>query len=260
MKVERFSIAAALLLLVAIFGCKSPAVQTAAPPVQGRPWTNSLGMRFVPVPGAEVLFCIWETRVQDYQAFVSATGRSQEKLSSGQGPNHPAVDVSWKAAKAWCEWLTQKERREGRLGAGQSYRLPTDAEWSVAAGLPPESGSTPAEKNMKIKDVYPWGNQWPPPAGTGNYDPSLNVDSYEKAAPVSSFPANKLGLCDLSGNVWVWCEDRYDNEQEYRVLRGGSWCDRDAARLLSSFRTCLTPDSHGVNYGFRVVLAGDSSR
>ena len=42
-------------------------------PKPGEPWENSLGMKFVPVPGTSVLFCIWETRVQDFEAFVKAT-------------------------------------------------------------------------------------------------------------------------------------------------------------------------------------------
>jgi hypothetical protein len=53
--------------------------QPAIGPKPGKPWENSLGMKFVPVPGANVLFCIWETRVQDYEAFVKATGHNAGK-------------------------------------------------------------------------------------------------------------------------------------------------------------------------------------
>ncbi len=109
--------------------------------------------------------------------------------------------MSWDDAKAFCQWLTKKEWNEGKLRASQGYRLPTDVEWSLVVGLPKESGATPPDKDSRIKGVYPWGNQWPPPKGAGNYNPELAVDSFEKTAPVGSFAANRYGLHDLGGNV-----------------------------------------------------------
>jgi hypothetical protein len=55
-----------------------------------KPFVSSLGMKFVPVPGTNVLFSLWETRVKDYQAFCDATGRSWEKPRFEQSPDHPA--------------------------------------------------------------------------------------------------------------------------------------------------------------------------
>ena len=103
-------------------------------PKPGEPWENSLGMKFVPVPGANVLFCIWETRVQDFEAFVKATShnagegwRAPGVASRGfnidqdavfsQTPLHPVTSVSWNDAVAFCRWLTEKERAEGKLSA-----------------------------------------------------------------------------------------------------------------------------------------------
>jgi hypothetical protein len=235
------------------------------------PFVNSLGMKFVSVPGSEVRFSIWETRVQDYQAFASATKRAWDKPRFEQGPTHPAVNVSWDDAKAFCDWLTKKERGEGRIKAGAFYRLPLDAEWSVAVGLPPESGSTPGEKDMKIKDLYPWGTQWPPPHGAGNFNGAVDNpsgpytlagygDGFLYTAPVGSFKANPHGLYDLGGNVWEWCEDWYDGEQKYRVLRGGSWDVSGRGSLLSSIRGRRTPGGRNDIDGFRCVLVGESAR
>ncbi len=220
---------------------------------------NSLGLKFVPVEDTNVHFCIWETRVQDYQAFVNATKRSWEKPSFEQGQTHPAVNVSWEDAKAFCKWLTEKERQEGGLTAGQEYRLPTDAEWSIAVGLGGENGNTPAQKDKQISDVYPWGKQWPPPLGKGNYGSSLNVDNYNTTSPVGSFAANKFEIYDLGGNVWEWCEDLYVPSGTLRVLRGGSWLTDYPVDLCLSRRIKEYPSYRDVYNGFRCVLVTGSS-
>ena len=151
------------------------------------PWVNSLGMKFVLVAGTQVLFSVWDTRVQDFKAFVADTnynatgdmwslskdgwkpqGATWREPGFSQGPTHPVVGVSWNDAKKFCEWLTGREQGSGVLPRGRVYRLPTDAEWSAGVGLQGEEGNTPKEKSGKIK-LYPWGNQWPPSKGAGNY-------------------------------------------------------------------------------------------
>jgi len=235
----------------------SPQVLPAVTPAMAtreNPFINSLGMKFVPVPGTDVLFCIWDTRVQDYQAFATTTGQLWEKPSFEQGPTHPAVNIGWDNAKAFCEWLTQKERSAGLIGSGQSYRLPMDVEWSVAVGLQDETGRTPQEKDGMTRGVYPWGSGFPPPRGAGNYDSLVKADSYEYTSPVGSFAANRFGLYDMGGNVWQWCEDSYGGGQDgHRLLRGASWGTSYPVNLLSSCRF-VTPDLHLGNVGFRVVL------
>ena len=238
---------------------EAEAARLARQPKPGKPWENSLGMRFVPVVGTQVLFCIWETRVQDYEVFVKAKGLKWETPGFAQGPTHPVVLVRWEEAQAFCGWLTEQERTAGLLGQGQSYRLPTDLEWSAAVGLPQESGATPKEKDMGIKGVYPWGTQWPPPKGAGNYASSLKVDDFEYTSPVGSFSANQHGLYDLGGNVWEWCEDFYDGKSGTRVLRGGSWRNFGPDGLLSSNRDRDGPVRRNYDIGFRVVLAGLSA-
>ena len=233
------------------------------------PYEHSLGMKFVPVPETDVLFSVWDTRVKDFAAFEAETGFYQTKTwkilrflqPAWQTPgfdqtcNDPVVNVSWEDAKAFCNWLTKSELGAKKITDSQEYRLPTDTEWSVAVGLPPESGNTPQEKGAKAKAVYPWGTQWPPPKGVGNYASSLRVDSHEKTSPVGSFPANRFGLYDMGGNVWQWCEDLYSRENgTARVVRGGSWCNDSPVLLLSALRNFGAPVIRNCNHGFRCVL------
>ena len=105
----------------------------------------------------------------------------------------------------------------------------------MAVSLPRESGATPTETDRRIDNVFPWGAQWPPPKGAGNFgDASAKkrnplsvaiIDGYDDGfavtAPVGSFAANRLRIHDLGGNVWEWCEHWYSAEQRERVLRGG---------------------------------------
>ncbi|HWX21843.1 MAG TPA: bifunctional serine/threonine-protein kinase/formylglycine-generating enzyme family protein [Candidatus Binatia bacterium] len=247
----------------------------------GPRWTNTLGMVFVPVPGTKTSFSIWHTRVQDFEAFVKATSYDATKgmwsLSHGwkprgdtwknpgfvQGPMHPVCGVNWGDAQAFCAWLTNKDRKEGKITSAQSYRLPTDAEWSVAVG----------------DDLYPWGNQWPPPTEAGNYAGDFATKGWHKetearTSPVGSFMANRFGLYDMGGNLDQWCEDWYREElnseeirkkipawaswgagQKTRVLRGGSWYVGGPDYLLSSRRGDAPPGSRNDYIGFRCVLA-----
>ncbi len=222
-------------------------------------FTNTLGMELVPVEGLPgVLFCKWETRVQDYRVFARATGNEWPKPNCEQGAAHPAVNVRWNDAQKFCEWLTKKERAAGTIGNDQRYRLPADWEWSVAVGLNESKEGTPESKDEKTPDVYPWNQgrgKWPPPRGAGNYDSSLGVDSFEYTSPVGSFGANANGLYDMGGNVWEWCEDFYNGKGGSRVLRGGSWSNDYSRSLLSSYRGINDPGSRYVSYGFRVVLS-----
>lgn len=229
-------------------------VQQSSP---GGSWENSLGMKFVPVAGTHLLFSVWDTRVCDYEAFARATQRAWPRPDFPQGQTHPAVKISWEDANAFCSWLTQVEVSKGLLKPGQFYRLPTDLEWSKAAGLPPEGGETPSDRDGAVPG-YQWGADWPPPRGAGNYEQSLKVDSYKFTSPVGSFPANKQGLYDMGGNAYQWCSDWFDSSHTKRVLRGASWADDDSEVLMSSCRYGSEPGVHFKSYGFRCVLQSDS--
>lgn len=214
------------------------------------PFINTLGMKFVPVPGTEVLMCVHETRNVDYAAYAAANSGVDVEwrpVAVSGKDQHPVVNVSNEDAEGFCRWLSTKE--------GRTYRLPTDAEWSVAVGLQVETGRTPKEKyDNGPKEVFPWGTYYPPKLGDGNYGLNELDDGYNKTAPVMSFRANELGIYDLGGNIWEWCQDWYDDTQQVRVLRGASWVSNARVDLSSSYRYVGHPLLRHVNGGFRCVL------
>lgn len=241
-------------------------------------WPNGLGMVFVPVPGTRAQFSIYETRVKDFAAFAATNPKLDgtnwnhafyhNVTPVSAGPDYPVVNVSWRDANTFCDWLTATERASGKIRANQVYRLPTDEEWSCAAGLLREIGATPKEKSARMQNVYPWGTDFPPPPGAGNFadQAALNYftnwpniegynDGYVTTAPVGSFKSNGFGLYDLAGNALEWCADLYEPGKTQRVLRGGAWNNCGPKSLLSSYREHVAPERFSVVTGFRCVLA-----
>ncbi len=244
-------------------------------------WTNSLGMRFASVavvsreePDAQrarkILVATLEATEEHVATFRRETGLPPAQHQATA--DSPAKFVSWNEAVAFCAWLTQKERAAGKITARQKYRLPTDHEWSCAAGIGQlESASaSPESKSNAIPDRYPWGAAWPPPDGAGNLcgmesqaDFPENFiagfkDPYSggKVHAQASKP-NPLGLFDLSGNLWEWCEDRFREGRDWRVLRGGAWKSARPQTLLSSHRTHDPESYRSDSVGFRCVLADE---
>ena len=256
----------------------------AAAATRDQPFVNALGMKFVPVPilggptsGQRVLFSVWDTRVQDYEVFAKETKREWPKPDFVQDGTHPAVNVSWDDAQLFCQWLNARDQSARRLSGEWRYRLPSDYEWSCAVGIGDreDPAKLPTEKRNQIDDAFPWGSQWPPPPGVGNYageevQPALDAgtypaikhviagynDGFVNTSPVGSFAANPFGLYDMGGNVWQWCEDWFDKQQKGRVRRGSAWNYVTRAFILSSFREWSAPDDRGSRiFGFRCVLA-----
>jgi formylglycine-generating enzyme required for sulfatase activity len=273
-------------------------------------------MAFASLADGKIRFCIWETRVQDFEAFVKATdydtsiwgGLDKETQKKGwknpgfeQSGLHPVVRVSWEDAHAFCEWLTMKEQKEGRITLQQKYRLPTNAEWSQMAGPgiypwlhanSPANPSTPPASEAKEKRADE-RRFFPPPAGAGNYagmearvalnKPMDRVlrnyeDKYPRTAPVGSFAPNALGIYDLGGNVWEWCEDWFKRDMissdleskvpyfindgggnKYRVLRGASWLDSSPVILRSDCPFFEFPFHQSDTIGFRIVCAASGA-
>jgi formylglycine-generating enzyme required for sulfatase activity len=146
--------------------------------------------------------------------------------------------------------MTEKESADGKLPRGTKYRLPTDGEWSRAAGRTRDGGETPKIRSERNVSGFPWGGEFPPRnAKVGNYadtawhDKFPNekwiegyTDGYPTTAPVGSFAPNKHGIYDLWGNVGEWCEDLYDPRGTARVANGASWHASARNALLSSYR------------------------
>jgi len=170
--------------------------------------------------------------------------------------DQPVVFVSWNDAKAFCRWLSRKEKRV--------YRLPTEAEWEMAC----RAGSAWVR--------YPWGNRLPGDSdcnfGDGNpkLPESLTTvdDGYQYVSPVGSYKPNALGLHDMAGNVMEWVEDYYDRNYfesspledpkgppkgVSRVNKGGNWFASPTDGRCA-FRGFSGPEMSFWNLGFRVVL------
>lgn len=243
------------------------------------------------LPEGETRVATHETTRDQFAAFVEATGYDAtgnmyslradafDWATNGdtwrdpgyaQTGDHPVVGVSLIDARAYCNWLTAKLRKERQLTGDWRVRLPTDAEWSAAAGLAAESGDTPEARMYHGKSAYPWGDSWPPPEDYGNYAgeeskvgkpswwgtiPGGYADAYPRTSPVGTFPPNALGIHDISGNVWEWVDTRYTDSSIAFVTRGGCWGSDRPAYLLLARRSAAFPAMRNDETGFRVVLS-----
>jgi Sulfatase-modifying factor enzyme 1 len=151
--------------------------------------------------------------------------------------NHPAENVFWLDAVAFCRWLS------GRLG--YEIRLPTEWEWQQAA-----TGGDPS-------NVFPWGAEWDS-GRTNTYESGLSSIT---AVGIYPHGASPVGALDMSGNVWEWCLNEYEypgrtalSGEATRVVRGGSWCHlQDHAR--AAYRIYYLPVFRNNLLGFRVVCS-----
>lgn len=261
----------------ALIICFSALQLFAEPFSKDQPFTNTLGMKFVPLPGSAVAFGAHEVTREQFATFSITTGyvpsseRKQGspdswqnlKTSEGftQADNHPVVNVNWKDAVEFCKWMSKKENI--------TYRLPTDFEWSLAVGLHGESNyDNPKKRSKEAPELYYWGRNWPPTQPVGNFaDRSFGSnqtfsfqDGFSGTAPVGSFKANFLGIYDLDGNVAEWVSDWYQGQDKLKTIRGVSYRTQTSApkdAFLSGFRDKANPHIKRDSVGFRVVISID---
>ncbi len=159
-----------------------------------------------------------------------------------KGNHNPVELVSWDDCQDFVRKLNEL--------TGKIFRLPTEAEWEYACRGGNKSRGYKYSGSNTIGDVA-----W------------YTSNSLSETHPVATKSPNELGIYDMSGNVWEWCQDRYgsynSNAQtnptgtssgSYRVNRGGSW-SYNAKFCRSSYRRDYSPGYRDDNLGLRLVLS-----
>ena len=183
----------------------------------------------------------------DYARFVRATRHPMPShWFSGDVPagleQHPVTHVDWHDAQAFCEWA--------------NVRLPTEAEWEMAARGPAPMHDRP--------HIYPWGNERPDNTRL-NYRRGTRL---ARTTPVNQYPrgASPYGVLDMAGNVWEWMSSLYapypyladDGREDLqrmgpRVLRGGSFASPGTRFVRCVMRSLSYPTRRREHIGFRVA-------
>jgi formylglycine-generating enzyme required for sulfatase activity len=224
-----------------------PAASPGSPyPVAGQRWTNSLGMIFIPLAGSKLMLSGYETRVQDYNEFRKARNKPVDHPFFRQDKNHPAIDVNWTEAEAFCAWLTAKEHAAGQLGGSQVYRLPTRSEWCQA--IP---GYNPNNR-------FVWGDSFEQMTnGIGNVLKFAREGDH--TLPVGSFKVNQFGFADLVGNAAEWLGDS-DKMGDSRYIIGGAWDSEDDSDFLVTAPPQIPKNVSREDVGFRCLLDLDPKK
>ncbi len=239
---------------------------------------NSLPMTFVRLPRG-TFYMGWDkvrhakgvkTEIkEDFEIAVHTVTQGQWQAVMGNNPSHlsrkgdgrsavfdisdeelklfPVESVSWNDAQEFINRLNEREK-----GRGYLYRLPTEAEWEYAC----RNGATSEDEcsfwyyfdkptNSLSSREANFNGQWP----TGQ---ALEGPFLQRTTRVGSYPPNKLGLCDMHGNVWQWCADLFTAGSSDRVTRGGSW-PFGSDLCFASIRDRFAPTLRYNYHGFRLA-------
>jgi formylglycine-generating enzyme required for sulfatase activity len=191
----------------------------------------------------------WEAIMGDNPSWFSRKGNGRNSvldISDEELKLFPVENVSWHDAQKFLKKLNEKER-----GRGYLYRLPTEAEWEYAC----RAGATSLEEcsyhfyfdkptNDLSSEQANFNGNYPFPFGKAPKGPYLH-----RPTRVGAYPSNKLGLCDMHGNVWQWTAT---SQGSLRVYRGGSW-DHDGSDCRAAYRLWTSPNSQGGFLGFRLA-------
>ncbi len=181
---------------------------------------GGINIPMIHIPGRD--YEMGKTEVTQDQ-WVAVMGENPSSFSKCGG-DCPVESVSWEDAIRFIKRLNKK--------TGKDYRLPTEAEWEYAC----HAGSN---------DTYCGGNDLDK---LGWY----MDNSGDETSPVASKKPNAWGFYDMSGNVWEWCQDKYDNEHDWRVPRGGSWV-LGATTVRADYRYNRAPAERLSFIGFRLA-------
>ena len=176
------------------------------------------------------VFAIARTPVTnaEFEEFANATSHAGSKWRNGAA-THPAEGLSWADAVAYCRWLS--------VASGKIYRLPDEREWEKAA-------------RGKTAWTYPWGNDWD--LNEKRCNSSGRADGFEFTAPVGACAGESPFHCfDMVGNVSEWCSEDYPGKSGSKVIRGGSF--RDKEWVTTTSRWYERPDVNNITVGFRCV-------
>ena len=200
----------------------------------------------------------WQAVMKDNPCSFSRDGEYKEKVKDIKDADlkqFPVENVSWNMAQEFIKKLNERER-----GSGWLYRLPTEAEWEYACrgGVTSE-----ADCSFHFYLANPTNDLSSEQANFDGRAPAGNApkEKYlQQPTKVGAYLPNKLGLYDMHGNVWQWCNDLYEPRASTRVIRGGSW-DSLGSNCRAANRLGRAPSHRGINLGFRLarVRTGVSS-
>lgn len=184
-----------------------------------------------------------ETTISQWRAYCNATGRNvPDSVTQKKDDNHPVVNIKWDEAIGYTKWLSEV--------TGKSYRLPTEAEWEYAAKGGKLTGESSFSGSSDIDSVA-----W--------YQGNSNRETHA----VAQKKPNELGLYDMTGNVWEWCLDLYEEYTAAAVnnprgattgdkiiFRGGGWFEPAQYSQMTLRGQTDDRNYHYHDLGFRVVL------